>query len=155
MAEKLPELSKDSVLAGSNCLALLDAHGLGVQGAAWVLSETLYEWRFYIVTALVDIDGPSATFERIERLFALTKWKELLIDDVHLGSPDEPLFVNLAKFFRKTGEGVAQLKDVQINNFRIADAFIYRLDLAPIRTKLQEKRRKFDAHLEELKSHMA
>jgi hypothetical protein len=155
---KIPELSRSSIEAGAACLDLLDEHGFEVQGAAWVYSSFLDEWRYYVVTDLVEIDGPRATYERLEKLFGLRfNNRGLMIDDVHLGSPREHVFQVLTGFFskrRKTGAPVGiENFQIQPRNGRpyfIEKALLYRLEPRPPKVEVMRKRKKFDKHLREL-----
>lgn len=144
-------ISPASVSAGAECLKLLDSHGFAVQGAAWLFSSVVREWRYYLISGLVDVDGPIATFDRIGRLFAAVHWNGLMLDDVHLGSPDEPMFKALASAIRVENAQMV-LEGIQVNQFVIEHAIVYRMVSAPIRTKLQEVRKRFDRHLQELET---
>jgi hypothetical protein len=156
---RVPNLSTAAMEAGAECLQLLDRHKLRVQGAAWVYSNSLGEWRFYIVTSLVEIDGPLATYQRIEKLFGLTfNNKNLLIDDVHLGSPNETLFRALAQAFSKPAQKkglkatTVTIEQITINGFFIEKALIYRLNRSPPKIEVMRNRKAFDHHLKELMS---
>lgn len=149
------ELPTEKIEAGRTCLELLDEYGLGVQGAVWIWVEGLTEWRFYIVTSLVDIDGLVNTFNRIERLFALRFHNpELTIDDVHLGSPNEPLFRTMAKVIAVRDNAMIELENVivqdQHSRIIIEHAYIYRLERAPPPMKAKQARQLFDRRLREL-----
>jgi hypothetical protein len=153
----IPDLATAAVNAGAECLQFLDSHKLRVQGAVWIYSRPLGEWRFYIVTSLVEIDGPLATYERVEKLFGLGfNNKDLLIDDVHLGSPNERLFRALAGVFlipaskRKIIGGRLTIENMTINGVLIEKALIYRLDKSPPKIEVMRNRKAFDRHLREL-----
>jgi hypothetical protein len=158
---KIPELSKSSIKAGAACLDLLDEHGFEIQGAAWIYSSFLDEWRYYVVTDLVEIDGPRATYGRLEKLFALCfNNRGLMIDDVHLGSPREHVFQVLTTAFnlkskrRKAGiPTTIQNVKIQPQNGRpyfVEKALLYRLEPSPPTVEVMRKRKKFDKHLREL-----
>lgn len=156
MAERASVTASDnlhavSADAGAQCLALLESHGFVVQGAAWIFSSVAREWRYYIVSGLVDVDGLLATYDRIMRLFDALRWTGMSIDDVHLGSPDEPMFKALAAALHVDNAQV-KLDNVQVDRFVIEHALVYRMAKAPIRTRLQEARKKFDRHLSEMEA---
>jgi hypothetical protein len=147
---KYEPLSHEKLEAGRECLALLDEFELGVQGAVWVYVPSMMEWRFYIVTSLVDIDGLVETYNRIERLFSLKfRNPELVIDDIYLGSPDEAVFRTLASAFHVQNSSV-ELRDVQINNLKIEHAHVYRLTKAPPVIVAKQARQKFDGRVKQL-----
>lgn len=156
-----PSLPEASLTAGLECLQLLDAHKFGVQGAAWIYSSSLGEWRYYLVTQLVEIDGPFETYQRIERLFGLKfNNQHLMIDDVHLGSPNEAIFRN---FLSRTKLDGARLRNVTIEviepipgggvrkqTLLVEEAYIYRLHKTPPKKEIIKKRKAFDKLLEKL-----
>jgi hypothetical protein len=140
------ELSPGKITEGGDFLALLDSYGLGVQGAAWIYASPLQEWRYYIVTTLVQIDGLIETHKRIEQLFN-QKFNhiEMVLDDLYLGAPDEEMFATLASMFKvNIGGGSIEFRNVQINNLLIEHAYIYRLDKAIPVIKAKQARHQFD-----------
>lgn len=144
-------LSQAKLNAGRTCLDLLDKYGLGVQGAVWIYIDQLREWRFYIVTSLVDIDGLVDTYNRIEKLFSLQFTDpELTIDDVHLGSPAETIFMTISRAISVKGHSLIELENCVINNLVIEHAYIYRLDAAPPVIKAKQARQQFDMRLKEV-----
>jgi hypothetical protein len=145
------ELSEGRLTAGKDCLRLLDDYGLGVQGAVWIYLDVLKEWRLYIVTSLIDIDGLIETHKRIEKLFGLRfNNAELSIDDIHLGSPNEAMFQILSSAFKVQGDSLIELSDVAVNNLVIEHAYVYRLDKAPPVLAAKEARQKFDRKLKQI-----
>ena len=144
------QLPEEKLQAGRQALALLDEYELGVQGAAWIYIDVLKEWRFYIVTSLVTIDGLVDTHDRITRLFRLRFANPSLdLEDIHLASPDEQLFLALSQVFH-VQNGLVELENVGVNQLKIEHAYIYRLDRAPLVIKAKEARHKFDKKLKEL-----
>jgi hypothetical protein len=144
-------LSEEKLAAGRECLRLLDEYELGVQGAVWIYLDILKEWRFYIVTSLIDIDGLVETYNRIEKLFGLRfNNTELSIDDIHLGSPNEAMFLMLASVFKIQGDSLVELKNMAVNDLVIDHAYVYRLDRAPPIIEAKQARQKFDRKVKEL-----
>lgn len=147
----IPILSEKSKAAGQAILKVLDRNKFAVQGAAWVYSDLLGEWRYYVVTDLVELDGPLATYERMERLFSLKfNNPDLLIDDVHLGSPREDLFIAMATAIRVSVPRGWTMIDVRIGNYFVREAYVYRLDKTPTRAETLVKRKAFDRYLKQL-----
>ena len=145
------DLSQEAVDAGEQFLALLDEYGLGVQGAGWIHFDVVREWRYYIVTSLVDIDGLVETHDRISRLFALKFRSEVLtIDDLYLMSPKEPTFKTLSGVF-KFDRSLIILEKVQIDNLLVERAVFYRaLKDVPTDIKAKQARQQFDRRVKEL-----
>jgi hypothetical protein len=88
--EALPE---HLIKAGQELLASTDALGMQAQGAMWLYDHVLMDWRFYLVTSLVDTVGRRKTYGLLLDAFEGSVLpRDLTIDDVHLGSPHEALF---------------------------------------------------------------
>lgn len=150
---KLPSgLSQAELVAGAQCLELLERHGFEVQGAAWVTTDTIKEWWYYIVTGLMDMDGPLATYERLDRLFEALPRTPMEIDDVHLGSPDEPMFKTLRRA-AEVESGPVAFENLSVNGgFTIEHAVVYRMLPNAVPTRLQAVRTNFDRHLKQLEA---
>jgi hypothetical protein len=144
------DLSKEKLEAGKECLALLDEYGLGVQGALWIYVRSLNEWRFYVVTSLVKIDGLIETYDRIERLFGLRfRDSNLMMEDIHLASPDEPLFQAMAGMIRAEN-AIVELQRCNLNGVELEHAYVYRLTKAPPEIKAKQARQKFDQKVKQI-----
>ena len=119
-------LSDDLIQAGSALLAMTDTLSMRAQGAMWVYDHSLLDWRFYLVTSLVDTLGRRRTyrflldaFERLEMPDAMT------VEDVHLGSPNDPFFITLSYAIHVAGNGFARFWNCTINDVAF-DGGIYR-----------------------------
>lgn len=106
-------------------MAALDEAGLNAQGAAWIYDHSLEEWRFVVATSLVETMGRTAVYGRLLSVMARLKFpEELTIDDVHLISTDQGLYMGLGRAFR-IENAIVRLNDCIING-RKFDAVIYR-----------------------------
>jgi hypothetical protein len=86
-------LSQQLKDAGRELLATTDALGMQAQGAMWLYSHALQDWRYYLVTSLVDTIGRRKTYGLLLDAFErIDLPKEMTVEDVHLGSPNDPLF---------------------------------------------------------------
>jgi hypothetical protein len=126
--------------------------GSRFRGAAWVTTDTIKEWWYYVVTGLMDMDGPLATYGRLDRLFEALPQTPMEIDDVHLGSPDEPMFKTLRRAAEVESGPVAFAKLSVNGGFMIEHAIVYRMLPNPIPTRLQAVRANFDRYLKQLEA---
>lgn len=63
------------------------------QGAMWLYDHTLEDWRYYLVTSLVDTLGRRKVYRLLLDAFERVSFpEEMTIEDVHLGSPNDDLF---------------------------------------------------------------
>lgn len=121
--ENLPE---ELIEAGATLLEAVDRLGMSPQGAMWIFDHGLGDWRYYLVTSLVDTLGRRRTYRLLIDAFeAVDMPKEMTVDDVHLGSPSEEFFRVISHFLRIDGRGRAFFNDCTINNIKF-DGLIYR-----------------------------
>jgi len=91
MARK--HLSQQLKDAGRKLLDTTDALGMQAQGAMWLYDHLLQDWRYYLVTSLVETMGRRKTYRLLLDAFErLDLPEEMTIEDVHLGSPNDDLF---------------------------------------------------------------
>jgi hypothetical protein len=148
---KYQPLTEGQKEAGRQCLTLLDVYELGVQGAIWIYTKSLQEWRFYIVTSLLDIDGLVETYNSVERSFGLKFRNEhLTMEDIHFSSPTENLFMKLASAISARAHSEIELDNVIIDGFMIEHAYIYRLEKAPPKIKAKQVSERFDKMLKQI-----
>lgn len=99
-------IARDKVEMGSSLLELADELGLSPEGALWFHDASLKEWRYYLVTSVIDVKGAAWVYKRLLTAFKkLPKQDDFLSIDVHLGSPKEILFKLLSMAFRSEGPG--------------------------------------------------
>ncbi|WP_068876890.1 MULTISPECIES: hypothetical protein [unclassified Phenylobacterium] len=110
-----------------------DALNMSAQGAMWIYSHALGDWRYYLVTSLVDSIGRRKTYKLLVDAFErLDLPEEMTVEDVHLGSPSDPLFqaISGAIGVPPGVRGEFTLKDCSINGLQF-DGMIYRSDMRP------------------------
>src|SRR5829696_4194494 len=91
MARK--HLSQELKDAGRKLLETTDALGMQAQGAMWLYDHGLEDWRYYLVTSLVDTMGRRKTYRLLLDAFDRVDFpKDMTIEDVHLGRPNDDLF---------------------------------------------------------------
>jgi hypothetical protein len=137
--------------AGEKLLAALDDAGLQAQGAAWIFDHALGDWRFVVVTSLVETMGRTKVYrELLTVMKKLDMPEEMTINDVHLESTEGVLFRNLSHIVRvEMGERLT-FKDCSINGAKF-DAHIYRWSPAPpTKAEAQSVERKFKRRIKEL-----
>ncbi len=95
------DLSEQLKEAGSQLLKSTDELDMQAQGAMWIYSSALEDWRYYLVTSLVDSIGRRKTYGLLLEVFERVEFpKEMTIEDVHLGSPTEPFFQLVSSLVR-------------------------------------------------------
>ena len=153
-----PPLSDVRVELGLKLLELADQLGLAPEGAAWIYTPDLEEWRYYLVTSAIDVKGPQWVYSRLLLAFRqLPNQSDFLSVDVHLASPKEVLFTILSFYVEAKGPGpnfieesiVSGEIDGVIYTFP-ANIVLYRM-LQPAPSDAAQKNvRSFDRHVREL-----
>jgi hypothetical protein len=146
-ATDLPQHLIDS---GQELLAALDGTGLQAQGAAWIFSHELGDWRFVVATSLVDSVGRLWVYKQLSRVIAKLEMPEhLTIADVHLIGTRNPMFETLSRLFHVQG-GMVRFTNCAINE-QLFDAAIYRWSSQPLSAPdLKKLERNFARRIREL-----
>jgi hypothetical protein len=127
-------LLNDDVDRGRRTLAALDAAGLDIRAAFWVLDEDSGDWRFTIAEPTVDQAGTRALYERVAT--ALDRKPDVLrLREVYGVSPDDPLVALVRDVVSTPGNASLGI------NFRgnvvmgtaVPDMYIFRMYRPPIR----------------------
>jgi hypothetical protein len=101
------------------------------QGAMWVYDRFLEEWRYYLVTSLVDSLGRRRTYKLLLDAFErIGLPKGMNVDDVHLGSPTDAFFRFVTSMVRVSDGGIARFNDVIFGGAPF-DGLVYRAVTAP------------------------
>jgi hypothetical protein len=120
--EHLSQKLKD---AGRQLLATTDALEMQAQGAMWLYDHVLHDWRYYLVTSLVDTIGRRKTYRLLlEAVETVALPHEMTIEDVHLGSPADDLFRFVSQVVRVKG-GQTEFRNCVFNGLQF-DGVIYR-----------------------------
>jgi hypothetical protein len=145
------DLPENLRLAGAKLLAALDDAGLQAQGAAWIFDHALGDWRFVVVTSLVETMGRTKVYrELLTVMKKLAMPEEMTINDVHLESTEGALFKGLSRFVHVKGGGVAVFRNCLVNGAKF-DAHIYRWAPAPSsKAEAQNVERQFKRRIKEL-----
>lgn len=95
MAER--GLSESAIEAGAKFLASLDELGLQPEGAAWLYSYSLVDWRFAVVTSAVDIVGRRTIYRSLlDALRVAHLGDDLTEVDLYLVSPSDRWYSAMA-----------------------------------------------------------
>jgi hypothetical protein len=125
------DLPQHLIEAGEELLAALDATGLQAQGAAWIFSHELGDWRFVVATSLIESVGRLWVYKQLSRVIArLNMPDSLTIADVHLIGTSTPMFEAMARLIHIEG-GLARFANCIINE-QLFDAAIYRWARQPL-----------------------
>jgi hypothetical protein len=97
-------LSEELKIAGGQLLAITDGLEMQAQGAMWLYDHQLQDWRYYLVTSLVDTIGRRRTYRLLlDALETVVFPGDMTIEDVHLGSPADDLFRIVSRAARIDG----------------------------------------------------
>jgi hypothetical protein len=146
--EHLSERLKD---AGQELLAQTDALGMQAQGAMWLYDHRLQDWRYILVTSLVDTIGRRKTYKLlIEAFERLHLPSDIVIDDVYLASPSDEFFQLVSRVFHISGTSMGIFDNCTINNVRL-DGVIYRSVLdVPSKTEADRIEKRFAKRVKDL-----
>lgn len=155
-----PALTDDRLALGRRLLDLTDELGLSAEGAAWVYDWTLQEWRYYLVTSLIDKKGAPWVYKRLLQAFKrLPEHEQFLSLDVHLGSPREILFRLISSMFTYRQDGWSTIGNITlqaemegITYSFLANLILYRM-IEFLRPSLAESASKlFDRKVREMQA---
>lgn len=146
----LPQHLKE---AGLQLLATTDALAMQAQGAMWVYNYVLEDWRFYLVTSLVDTLGRRKTYGLLLDAFDRVDLPaEMTVEDVHLGSPNDDYFRLISSGFGVDG-GVVEVQNCVVNGVPV-DAIIYRsVRSAPSAKEAERIEKRFAKRVKDLPIH--
>jgi hypothetical protein len=112
---------------GKAFLASLDELGMGVQGAAWLYFRDLDDWRYYVATPLTDTMGRKRVYSLLaDALDVIGTPEGLSVFDVHLASPQDPIFQLISGAVNWQGGGVAFFENCSLNGVQV-NGVMYRL----------------------------
>lgn len=121
--ERLPERLK---AAGRELLATTDALDMQAQGAMWLFDHGLQDWQFYLVTSLVDTIGRRESYRLLLDAFERVDLpSDMTIEDVHLGSPTNPIFNRISAAVSVSGNSQVEIRNRSVNGLEF-DGLIYR-----------------------------
>jgi hypothetical protein len=144
-------LSPELRAAGIDLLAVTDSLGMQVQGAMWLYDHALSDWRYYLVTSLVDTIGRRKTYGLLLDVFEAVEFpKEVTIDDVYLGSPDDLFFKSISAAVRIGNGGPVEFNNCTINGIPF-DGVIYRsVKEAPTKEEAERIDKRFAKRVKDL-----
>jgi hypothetical protein len=104
----------------------LDALGLDPQGALWLHFPHVKDWRFTVITDLVDTVGRRKAYDLVGSVFDnVGQIEGFTVFDMHLASPAEVMPRVLGGAFY-VEDGIVELIDSNVNDMPV-DAVVYRL----------------------------
>jgi hypothetical protein len=152
MAMARSSLSPELKAAGSYLLAATDKLGLQAQGAMWLYDHALSDWRYYLVTSLVDTIGRRKIYGLLLDIFeAIDLPNEMTIDDVYLGSPQDSLFKLVSGVIRMPLSVPVEFHDCTINQIPF-DGVVYRSvgEVVPSQEQAERINKRFAKHVKDL-----
>ncbi len=122
-------LVRDWIEAGRVLTENLDQEGFHAVASFWLYESETRQWRLLLASPLVDQEGPTWAYEKIQKLLrSKPELKLLSLDDISVVSPNYDL-VKLLRVAVRTGKGVSGIRFTRnrINDQFVEDAYIYRL----------------------------
>jgi len=142
-------LSDELKASGAAMLAELDKIGLNPSGALWLYFPHVKDWRFAVVSALVDTMGRRKVYGLIdEALERIGKSEFMTILDIHLYSASDIVPRNLGSAIRAKG-GVMDFANSTVNGVTY-DAVIYRLVPPPQLSEVNRAGKAFEKKVRSL-----
>lgn len=143
-------LREELIDAGAAVLAATDDLGMQAQGAMWVLDHSLGDWRYYLVTSLVDTIGRRKTYKLLVDIFErIDLPRSMTVEDVHLGSPRDDFFRVISRAAQVTNSR-AYFENCAFNDVRF-DGVIYRsVRSPPSESEAQKIERRFSKQVRDL-----
>ena len=117
------------VEAGSRLLQALDDSQLPVKAAFWLFREESEEWRLYLATPLVGVQGPRAAYAKVLQELKKLDNPRIAVTSVSVIDPSDEL-VQLLSVAIRTGDGISGISFLRntINGVYIPAAHIYRMN---------------------------
>ncbi|MGJ0426151.1 hypothetical protein [Methylocystis sp.] len=145
------DLSEELIEAGADLLAITDSLDMQAQGAMWVLDHALGDWRYYLVTSLVDTIGRRKTYKLLIDSFEKFKLPDsITVEDVHLGSPSDIFFQLISSGIAVAGAGRAYVENCVFNGVPF-DGVIYRSVMSsPTKDEARRIEKRFGKRVREL-----
>lgn len=135
-------LSEQLIQAGQSLASELDRIGLHPQGVLWLHAHHLNDWRFTVISDLVDELGRRRTYSLIEEALEKIGQREgLTVMDIHLAAPDE-ILARVIGGVIEIDAGVAKLVDCKVNGMPV-DAVVFRLTGARPKSEIKRAAAQF------------
>jgi hypothetical protein len=144
------DLPKRLIEAGAEFLRRTDDWGMSAQGAMWLYSSALKEWRYYLVTSLMDTAGRRSVYKTLVRLFErFPMFDYFTVEDVHLGSPSDHVFRAISMNIH-IDNGVATDTTIGVGDVTFFGHIYRSVDRPPTKRIAEALERKFKKRLKEL-----
>jgi hypothetical protein len=154
-------LSEELIEAGYRLLFMTDVLKMQAQGAMWIRRHDLNDWRYYLVTSLVDAIGRRAVYKLLLRIFGAPGGEEFFskdftIEDVHLGSPTDEYYQRIssgiANLVPPTGKNRIIFTDYTVSGITF-DAVVYRaIRIIPSAEETAKVEKQFKDNVHELET---
>ena len=147
-------LSEELKAAGFKLLETTDSLAMQAQGAMWVYSHLLNDWRYYLVTSMVDTIGRRKTYRLLLDAFEkLDLPNEMTVEDVHLGSPSDDFFRLVSRVVRVESGGRTEFRNCMFNDVAF-DGIIYRsVQEIPTERQAEQIEKRFQKRVKDLVAH--
>lgn len=124
------DLSEKLIDEGARIVEKLDASGVHVTAALWILYPDIQAWKLALSLPVVAREGPKRGYRLVQRAIAdLRPEVELIsLEDVAVLKPDAPL-LQLLRIALRTGHDVSRISFAGnvINGELFPDSLVYRV----------------------------
>jgi len=122
------KIETDKLVLGRLILLATDSVGMACEGAFWLFHPEDRQWRFYIITSLLETVGPRVIYlflnNILEKKLSAEETNEI---DLYIGSPSDHLVKNLRKQIRTdTNSTFPHELEVDVEG-TLCPAIVYRL----------------------------
>lgn len=122
-----PTLLEPKLAEGAQLIAELDAAGFPVPTAMWLYFEESEAWRLVLSSPVVDVDGPSEGYLRVQQVL-LAHPHSIRLDETTVVGTNYPVVAALRQSIksRPGPEGMRVTGNI-LNGVYIQDAHVYRI----------------------------
>jgi len=152
MAVEIIGVSQERRDAGYKLLLKTDELGLNASGAGWYQSIGSTRWKFFLVTPLIDSQGPDWVYHRLLSGLRVISFPDGIKPlEIHLVSPREARFHDLQQVLDVpdlAAKNLYHVSNEEVQQHGISAMVIYRM--RSLDRKAGERARIFDARVKEL-----
>ena len=119
-------LVNTEIQAGQQVLSALDAAGLNIRTAFWARLSEPREWRLFLITPSVDVEGPRNVYSRIEKILRKGHLN-FLVTQMTVVGPHDPIAQEVRRALQPSQYGsTSALQLPNLGGSLVEDAYVYR-----------------------------
>lgn len=119
-------LVNTEIQAGHDVLKALDAAGLNISTAFWARLSEPREWRLFLISPKVDLEGPRSVYSRIEKILRKGHL-QFLVTQMTVVGPHDPIAQEVRRALRPSQYGSTSAMTLpDLGGSLVEDAYVYR-----------------------------